>query len=677
MSFTDRLSTLVGAPPHYWKETEKTQMKNVQKCYKIAYSGNHDQRFEYESVGTNEDVIMVEKEVAEQDEMEGDDKREDRMKVAEAVKDEENYLPENSPLRSKTGEMKQPANATFRDFDTFVKSCSMDYWQNYFDRSAGDQLMVETARTILSSICVVQSKNQLRVQKGHVPFRKRREHITPLALAMHEIKDWCVTFLRTANPDVEDTFKEIKNRIVYFEGLAQKEVWGNPAISFGSGIRSTGHHNMFRTLSTAKNLLEKAEAYSYRKFCGRSSREKLKDLTRVIQQLINREIRVFSGRFQLEKKLGDPKTPKLNPALLLQGVEDMQQVDFKNPVNVLLFKIFQNDFVRACFNSHFEDEGVQEIIKQLGSWSDGNLFCRKGVNEPIFLMENEKGARMMPQVYKPTASELKTKLRQVDTRTPVPDSAKKVAQRLKSALQKDEIVAEIIRNVMKCLAAVQDLIPSLYAVHKLYELAGEGGNFTIYDNMRENVLRLMEDTIKRTKTLRSASRHLGRSISKRAAIKEAEIKKERIKTGKVISKPNWVHNHRYISVQMEQKSAKSYSQTLKLLVDIAKTARDYTLTSDQLNDKVNAAKTMLDQFTGFNGGNYSAEADLDNVEEVGVPLNTKKNDKDSYIASKSPVMDDSDDESEFAFGANNNFGTASSAKKSRRPVMNYDSDESD
>lgn len=683
MFSSDRLSTWMGAPPNHWKEIEREMMRNIQRCYQVAYSSQINENVEIDSDNGEEDedvfttnngtkikITGEERHIAGE-EVVDDAELQEKMRRAGNAKDEEKFLPQNSPLRSVEGAKKEPANAPFKDYETFMNSCRFDHWKHYFDRANGDKVVVETARGLISKICTVQSRNELRSHNGHVPFRKKREQITPLALVLHEIKDWCVTFLRTCDPMHEDSFKEINCRIVYIEGLSHKEVWGNSVVNFGQGMRNLAHDRLFRLLISARQELRRAEEYCYRSYCRRSSREKLGHIGNTLKDLLLNEMRVISGRFQVESKLSDPKTSRLQPMDLLNAIENMQFVDFKNIVNVLLYKVFSNDFVKACFTGDYDSPKVTAVLNSLDSWSKANYFCQGDMSNPKYKFEKRREFAALPEVYKPTAAELKVLIRKVDSRTPVPDTSRKVLAKLKGAYENEKVVAEVIKLMMQTLASVQNLIPSLFAVHKLWTLAGEGGDFTIYDNMREHVIRVMKDIMDRIHVLKKTTGKLRKFIHRRCELKEQEIKKINMKRGKMVYKPDWVNNHRFIATELSKVSEKSYKSSLKKLMEVANDAKEYNLTTDQLSDKVQEAKKIFDMLTGHKSEVTEKPVVQQEEEQIVVPVRRKK-DKDSYIASRTPVMDDSDDDEDMVFGGG--YGRNGSAVPSRK-VM-YDSDDS-
>ena len=137
-------------------------------------------------------------------------------------RDPEAFLPLDSPLRSKDGDMAKPANPPFARFEAFEASCSFDYWRPHFQESNGDRFLGEVAESIVSHVCLSQSRGELRVSHGSLPFRSKREHITPLTLAMHELKMWATHKLRTASVLDEATYMDIGRRTRYVEMLQKK-----------------------------------------------------------------------------------------------------------------------------------------------------------------------------------------------------------------------------------------------------------------------------------------------------------------------------------------------------------------------------------------------------------------------------------------------------------------------
>lgn len=678
----DKISEIMGAPPNHWIASERQQMANIHKCYKVAYSGHHDQRVDFESVVSEEEEFVTNKgnkvKVTGEDrhvageELRDDEQAQEDMRAAGAVRDEEKFLPADSPLRSKDASKKAPANVPFKDFDTFINSCSFDHWKHYFDRSTGDKVLVETARGLISKICTVQARNELRSKNGYVPFRKKREHITPLALTLHELKQWCVSFLRTADPMHEDSFREVKNRIVFIEGLSHKEVWGASVGKIAQGIRTKAQDKLFRLLVSAKQELERAEEYCYRAYSRRTSREKLKHIENSLKELLLNEMRILSGRCEIDRELNDPKTSRLQPLDLLNAIENMQYVDFKNPVNVMLFSVFKNPFVKACFTGDYESAEVLDAIANLDKWNEENQFCKIGDGAPVMLVEKRKDRRVVPEIYAGVASEIKTLVRKIDSKTPVPDNVKKLLAKSKVAYESEKVADEIMTGTIKALAALQEVIPSLYVIYKLWSLAGEGGDYTIYDNMREHVIRVMQDIIDRIQVMKSASGALRKIVHKHCEKKEEQIKLTNMKKGKMVYKPNWVRNHRFIATEMQRVSSKSYSMSIKKLMEVAEDAKEYSLTADQLSDKVAEAKKIFDMLTGHKEEVY--EVPQEETEQV--PINTKKADKDKYIQNKAPVADDSDDDEGYEFGANGNFESRNKLTTSKLGVFEYDSDDS-
>src|SRR5690606_24693165 len=142
-----------------------------------------------------------------------------------------------------------------------------------------DRMLTEIAESIVSHICAAQASRALRVRHGSKPlgrfWRSKREHITPLALTMHELKLWATNRLRVANVMDESTHLEIGRRIKYIQGLQRKEVWGPSSSALQQGMRPIAHDKLFRLLLTMREDLNRAKEYSFRGYCRRKSREKL------------------------------------------------------------------------------------------------------------------------------------------------------------------------------------------------------------------------------------------------------------------------------------------------------------------------------------------------------------------------------------------------------------------
>lgn len=605
-----------------------------------------------------------EAEEAEDDEERGDDASDS------GKKDEEYYLPKDSPLRSKNGDKKAPLNPTFKDYEAFVNSCSFDFWRDNFESQSADKLLSDTAQTIVANICNTQSRNQLRVNHGHVPLRKKREQITPLALVLHEIKLWATHQLRTASIFEEDTYKEIRYRINYLDALAHKEVWGDTAYIFASGMRAVAFDKLFRLFLSSKEVLERAEEYAYRGYCQRSSREKLQRIENLLKKVVTDEMKMLSAVMTLDKKLEDPKTSRLQPSDLLNTMQNQSFVDYRNFVNVLLYRLCQNPLVRAALTAEYDKPRVMEIIEDLGSWSQNNLFCRPSgdggfENEPEFLMDSRRDTRILPEVYTPTAVELKRLIREVDPKAPVPVSGKKHVNRMKEAFGSEKAAARVVKLVMKNIAAIQELIPGVFAMHQLWLLAGDGGDFTVYDTLREHVIKVMQDTANRVHSLRTVEETLLKEIGHLCGAKEEAMKKEALRKGKMKYKPAWVMNYKFLKNELLRPNKRTFEAAIKQLFELGSDAWKYDLTTDQLNDKVESAKKIFDALTGGAPETINKEQ----INKMGPPPINMKPKKQDWLRSDS-VRDEE-------FGTNNEFNDNQSDKRFNPFAEDEDEDSDD
>mmetsp|Transcript_16733 Transcript_16733/g.18959 ORF Transcript_16733/g.18959 Transcript_16733/m.18959 type:complete len:692 (+) Transcript_16733:108-2183(+) len=650
---SERISTLLGAPPNAWKKLEQQQVKQIHRCYRNAFNAvvfdesapdiaelakgdgfsvlfNNDNDKNKRAPGTH---LLTRNQMDQHNNAntssgggaDGDANEEiDINDNGDEKRDEEYFLPKDSPLRSKDGDRKRPANATFKDYETFQKSCEFDFWREHYESQSQDRFLSEVAETIVSNICLSQSRKELRVRHGSVPggrwLRAKREHITPLALCMHEIKLWATNILRTSSIYEEDTYLDLKARIAYIEGLAMKEVWGDPASFVAAGMRPVAHDKLFRLLLNTKEALNRAYEYAYRGYCRRSSREKLARLGNLLKNVVLREIKILSALMTVKERLIDPKTHRIQPTDLLNKIQNQAFVEYRNIVNVCMYQLCQKPLVRAALTSDYEGKEVQESLSELAKWTEENLFCAPGSNgDPEYKLDEGEGKGLLPEVYVYTAEHLKEMLKAVDPHAKLPLAPKKHIKILKKAFGSLEEVEIVMKLVMKVAASIQELIPALYAGHVLWGIAGDGGDFTVYDTLREQVIRVMSNTIERVYAVQATEKALIAKISQLAKDSEEAMQMKRLKTKKAEYKAAWVTNLYFLKTDLLPASQKGYNDCFKQLWEIAKDAWEYSLTSEELDDKVQTCKKMCDAITGGVPikGNYNGNFKASDIIQVG------------------------------------------------------------
>mmetsp|Transcript_15123 Transcript_15123/g.17777 ORF Transcript_15123/g.17777 Transcript_15123/m.17777 type:complete len:671 (+) Transcript_15123:316-2328(+) len=650
---SEKISTFLGAPPNSWKNLEQAQIKQIHRCYRNAFNAVvFDENQPDIAELTNADGFNVlfgdetsEKakqgaagtaplttnqldrhNTANQNNADNDtpDQDKDVYDNTDEKRDEEWFLPKDSPLRSKDGDKKKPANATFKDYETFLKSCEFDFWRENYEHQSQDRFLSEVAETIVSNICIAQSRKELRVRHGSIPggrfLRAKREHITPLALTLHEIKLWATNILRTSSIYEEDTYKDLKYRISYVEALSMKEVWGDPASFIVAGMRPIAHDKLFRLLLNTKEALERAYEYTFRGYCRRSSREKLARLGNLLKNVVLREIRILSAIMTIKDKLVDPKTNRIQPTDLLNRIQNQAFVDYRNVVNVCMYQLCQLPLVKAALTSDYEGKDVQDSLSALENWTRENLFCtpsEKG-DEPVYLLDEGESKGLLPSVYVETAEKLKALLKEHDPHAKMPLAPKKHVNMLKKAYGTQEEVEIVVKLMMKCAAAIQELIPSLYAGHVLWGIAGDGGDFTVYDTLREQVIRVMSNTIDRVYAVQATEKQLLAKVSDLAKKTEEAMEKRRLKTRKAEYKAAWVTNLYFLKTDLLPASQKGYTDCFKQLWEIAKDAWEYSLTSEQLDDKVETCRKMCDAITGgVASGTYKGNFKSSDIIQIG------------------------------------------------------------
>ena len=665
---SDKLSTALGAPPATWRAKECEQMKHIHRCFRNAFTKDENSDLVKEvdlAELTDKDTFGVlfssnvselkgnsvfsPEEMGAGHEKEGKGEGEDDINNEEEPRDEEWFLPKNSPLRSKGGDLKAPLNVPFKDHDSFLQSCEFDQWREIFQQQSQDHFLSEVAKSLVAHVCTSQARKELRVRHGSVPagklLRKKREHITPLALVLHEIKLWAAHKLRNASVFEEETFKDIRKRIRYIEALSQKEVWGNAAGMLQQGMRPIAHDKLFRLFLTTKEDLKRAEDYAYRGFCRRSSREKLKRMSNLMKEVILREIRLLSYAFTLRAKLSDPKTKRLQPLSLLNNLQNQGFVDYRNFVNVCMYELFQMPLVQAALTSDYETEQAKNSLEDLSLWTASNLFCSPtDEGEPEF---HQDAVSLLPMVYVTTAPKLSQRLKENDPHAKQPLAPSKHLKAMKKAFGDTETVKEIMKAFMKTCAALQDLMPSLFAMYKLWGIAGDGGDFTVYDTLRAQVIRVMSNTISRVYAVQSSSKQLMSRIGELCKQNEELMVKKRLKTRKAEYKPAWITNHYYLRTELLPLEKRGFAETYKQLWEIAKDAWEYNLSAEQLDEKVASVKQMCDTITGGGEIDYSGSIRTRDVIRVGHEddwLNSRgKNHSGAAKKVKKPMKDEDSD----------------------------------
>ncbi|KAH9253676.1 hypothetical protein BASA81_008294 [Batrachochytrium salamandrivorans] len=518
--------------------------------------------------------------------------------------DAESYLPRDSVLRSELGEMFKPGNCPFKDYDMFVNTLAIEYWRQGFTDEGHDRMLSEMALSLVSHICVAQAGKEMRVRHGSKPlgryWRAKREHITPLALVMHELKLWSANRLRTFVVSDESTHVEIARRIKYVQGLQRKEVWGPSSSALQQGMRPIAHDKLFRLLLTVREDLLRARDFAFRGFCRRKSREKLAKLGNLLKNLFLNETRIVSLIGSFDHVVSESNAPQLQPTDLFNALHNQSFVDYSgNWVNVCLLKLCTLPLVQCALLGDFGGE-LDEIdpIKTIGEWSDRNLFCRRtSANGSVLLLDLESS---MPDLYCKTYIWLGEEMRKFDKKTKqVPQRPIDWSIKMKTkvfALPSDALL--VTETLMRYMAAMQDLVPCMYAVHELWNLSGEGGDFTLYDTLRQTVVLVMGDIIKRAYTLQCAQRLVFDLFENLSIAHQEAMESRRLKTKKAEYEPNWIANFRFVQNEYESQSKRGFAETFKQAQEVARDAWDYSLTKQKLDDKINRCKRMGEALVG-------------------------------------------------------------------------------
>jgi len=617
------VSTILGAPPHHWKPAEVAQMKAIQEAYRASIVASLDddeaeaaadlvnltENSSFINLVGAESIVVNSRREESGEEIEGLESADNEggaAGVTRPTKDPENFLPHDSVLRSKNGDGKEPEHVPFKDYQAFVASNNFQYWKSHFRGQSQDRMLSEIAQSTVSHICTAQATGELRVRHGSVPLgkilRKKREHITPLALCLHEIKMWATNWLRSASVYEKSTYRTLERRVRYLELLQRKEVWGSAALPLQSGMRPVAHDKLFRLLLTAKEDLQRARNYAFRGYSRRASREKLARLGNLLKDVLLHEMRVISGLFSMTQKLSDPKTRTLQPTDFLSSWKNHTFVDYTNIANVCLQSLCEVPLVRAALMSDYDSEDVQTSLVDIGHWSQKNLFClppKDGRADPVYLFDDSReSGGLLPEVYSHAASNIKFELNKVDPHQPSPLTMKKQLHLLKKAFKNDGIVFELMKHLLTCLAALQDMIPSMYISNELWQLAGQGGDFVLYELLREQVVGIMQNSLQRVKAVQEATSRLVKFFHRVVRAHESAMERRRLVSRKSNYQPPWVSNFYHIKHDQLNVSRKAFTQAYLQIWEVARDAWEYDLSEAEITARVENLRGVCSSILG-------------------------------------------------------------------------------
>jgi len=175
----------------------------------------------------------------------------DLAQLSQGNKDPEFFLPKNCALRSDRGELTRPAGrGPFENYEAFKRSIDGTYWLELFiDHTGRLEAFNELGKRIVTEVCVEQSNKDLRVSSGpKLLGYDKREHVSPLALCLHEIKVWASEQLPNLTPGDPQTHKIIAQRVKYLVMLCPRDVWGSASMLSRGGLSSATHGKLVQLL---------------------------------------------------------------------------------------------------------------------------------------------------------------------------------------------------------------------------------------------------------------------------------------------------------------------------------------------------------------------------------------------------------------------------------------------
>ena len=391
----------------------------------------------------------------------------------------------------------------------------------------------------------------------------------------------------------------------YFSKPARtQEVWGAGRNMLQQGMRPIAHDRLFRLLLTTREELQRAQDYAFRGWCRRRSREKLATLGNLLKSVLLNEMRVVSALLTVKEKLTDPKAFRLQPMDLLNSAHNQSYVDYENVANVCLRALSRVPLVRAALLSEFDTvpDGVADLAEEISAWPQRNVFCSPSASgpgsEPVYREDPERPGTGLPEVYKTTCEALEIELKDVDKRARVPMKRKALLAQLQKAYNSADDVPRVLRATLKCLASMQDLVPAMFACHEFWTLAGEGGDYTVYDVLRPHIVSAMGDMISRVYAVHAAEGELLAVLSEMAKTHDAAMERRRLATRKAEYEPAWVTNLAWVKTELVGYTSRGYVDVFRQCHEIARDAWNYTLSASHLNDKISHCRSTIEALCG-------------------------------------------------------------------------------
>merc|ERR1712176_1317549 len=125
-------------------------------------------------------------------------------------------------------------------------------------------------------------------------------------------------------------------------------------------------------------------------------------------------------------------------------------------------------------------------------------------------------------------------------------------------------------------------------------LAGAGGDFTVFDLLRQQVIAAMTKAYACVQRVQQTQRSLFALLDKLARKERDLIEQERLKSKKAKYMPPWVGNLSHIHHHNVNATNRSLQDGLEQLLDFKKDAEEYSLTADQLNNRIVEFRKVCD-----------------------------------------------------------------------------------
>jgi len=500
-------------------------------------------------------------------------------------------------LRSDRGEMLRPAGrGPFATYDEFKRSTEVGYWlEQFLDATGRLEAFNELGKRIVSEVCVEQSSKELRVSNGPKLLFDKREHVSPLALCLHEIKLWAAAVLPVLSPGDPATHHKLMQRVKYLVCLCPRDVWCSGGRLTGKGLSGAVHARLVTLIQRVIMFLTQAAKLEFKRYCQRQAHRKLGMLLHGVRAVVAMSAALMSCLASVD----EPAGPKLDVADLVDaGAVKESRAGFANLATVSLYFTLKAPLLRGGLASDYMAVAADDAPALIKGWAAANPWAKRGALSPAPDFIASAAYPPMPNAYSAAYDVLYADLRGAARHVVWPVSLKSMTARWKAVFADVKDLAEAVRAVQAHLAALYDLAPSLYAVHRLWELSADD-DVMLLEFLRPQALRVMGDALLRLCNVRAAELSAlaaftdlaGKQLAAQGKLEEAAqllyngagVRREPQKAppgksakAKPLPDPTFLRNLDHAASELTSLNEQAFGSVFHLAQEISRDVFDYT-----------------------------------------------------------------------------------------------------